>query len=82
MALVVYQGPTTDSTAEVAKSTKMTRFSSAPMQYRSNIGNSLSTIDRSEDFVGLVIYIYYCNHRFHLYTLLLLSYDDTYDLYL
>lgn len=62
MALVVYQGPTTnisDSTAEVAKSTKMTRFSSAPMQYRSNIGNSLSTIDRSEDFVGLVIYIYY-----------------------
>ena len=66
MALVVYQGPTTnisndsvgdqsDDTTEEAKATKVTRFSSAPMQYRSNNGHhNSSTIDRSADFVGLV----------------------------
>ena len=69
MALVVYQGPPnninndsigdrSDSTAEGAKATKVTRFSSSSIQYRSN--NNSSTIDRSEDFVGLVIYIYTC----------------------
>lgn len=70
MALVVYQGPTTnssndsvgdrsDGTTDEAKVTKVTRFSSAPMQYRSNNGHhNTSTIDRSADFVGLVIYIY------------------------
>lgn len=68
MALVVYQGPNTnisndtvggrsDGTAEEAKATKVTRFSSAPMQYRSNNSHhNSSIIDRSTDFVGLVKY--------------------------
>lgn len=98
MALVVYQGPPnninndsigdrSDSTAEGAKATKVTRFSSSSFQYRSN--NNSSTIDRSEDFVGLVIYInMYTNTiviiAFSLiYTLLfIITYYDANDLHL